>query len=296
VLPYITRSSRFWVACGAAVLAVALHAERGVLVVNVTSPQGKPIPRVVFSTKGDGSVGPPTDDAGRTRIRLAAQTQPSAIVALSIVKAPKDLVFISPWDQQFLVPPFENESQNFAVVVLAERGDRDILVNSKGLVSLVSKLNLATGAKGAPEDSPRQRRVNALKEIADAFGLKPEEVDTAIREWGRRTTDPYEKGMAALYAENFPVAEESLAAALKIRIERVEREKRDAADAAFFLASAKYAQGKYGESADVYRQSLELRPDDPAAMNNLGLSLSHMGDYANAEPLLKRTRDLKSLS
>src|SRR5687768_17212579 len=99
-----------------ALLGSPAGAEQGVLVVQVSDTQRRPVAGVRIATRGDGSIGAPTDAAGRTRIRLAAQTRPGAIVALTIVPAPKtrDLVFVSPWDNQVSVPPFENESQNFA--------------------------------------------------------------------------------------------------------------------------------------------------------------------------------------
>src|SRR4029077_8468603 len=128
------------------------RAAQGILVVQVSDLKGAPIPRAQRATKGAGSIGPPTDAAGRTRISLAAQTKPQTIVALTIVSAPKDLVFISPWDNQVRVPPFENESQNFASVVLADRTDRALLENGKVVVSVVSKLNLST----APKDASNQ--------------------------------------------------------------------------------------------------------------------------------------------
>src|SRR6185436_893830 len=174
---------------GATAIAVLLvgpaapaRAAQGILVVQVSDLKGAPIPRVQLATKGDGSIGPPTDAAGRTRISLAAQTKPQAIVALTIVGAPKDLVFISPWDNQVRVPPFENESQNFASVVLAERGDRALLENGKTLVAIVSRVNLSTAAKDPSDPSP-QRRSDALKQTAESFGLQPSELDAALRAW-----------------------------------------------------------------------------------------------------------------
>jgi hypothetical protein len=50
---------------------MGLQAEDAVLVVNVRDPQRRPIAGVQLSTEGDGSIGPPTDRAGKTRIRLA---------------------------------------------------------------------------------------------------------------------------------------------------------------------------------------------------------------------------------
>lgn len=276
-------------AAAGALLIATVFAEQGVLVVHVATTGGAPIPRVVLSTKGDGAVGPPTDVAGRTRIRLAPQTRAQAIVALTIVSAPKDMVFISPWDSQIRIPPFENESQNFASIVLAERGDRALLENGKALLSMVAKVNLTAGVKGTTDARSTVRRGQALNQVAAAFGLDASQVDAAIRAWGAQVAAPYEKGMAALYTDKFPEAEERLAAALKAKEERLEQSQRETADAAFFLGQALYEQGKYGASAQAYRKALTYRPGDPATMNNLGLSLSQAGDYASAEPFFQQT-------
>jgi tetratricopeptide (TPR) repeat protein len=38
----------------------------------------------------------------------------------------------------------------------------------------------------------------------------------------------------------------------------------------------------------AYQRSLEIRGDDPATLNNLALSLQHIGDYTTAEPLYRK--------
>ena len=266
--------------------AIPASAAQGVLVVQVSDLKGAPIPRVQLATKGDGSIGPPTDAAGRTRISLAAQTKPQTIVALTIVSAPKDLVFISPWDNQVRVPPFENESQNFASVVLADRADRALLENGKVVVSVVSKLNLTTAPKDA-SNQPAERRADALRQTAATFGVQPAELDAAIRSYGPRAADPYDKGMVALYGGDLAGATERLTAALKLREARLEAGKRDAADAAFFLAQALYRQNQYAQAVVMYRKALGYRPGDPATTNNLALALLHVGDYVGAAPLLQ---------
>jgi len=268
------------------VSAAPAGAAQGILVVQVSDLKGAPIPRVQLATKGDGSIGPPTDTAGRTRISLAAQTKPQTIVALTIVSAPKDLVFISPWDNQVRVPPFENESQNFASVVLADRADRALLENGKVVVSVVSKLNLSTAPKDA-SNQPAERRADALRQTAATLGVQPSELETAIRAYGPRASDPYDKGMVALYAGDMANATERLTAALKQREERLEAGKRDAADAAFFLAQALYRQNQYAQAVAMYRKALAYRPGDPATTNNLALALLHTGDYVAAAPLLQ---------
>src|ERR1043165_1499452 len=102
-------------------------AEDAVLVVHVVDPSGTSIVGIVLSSTGDSSTGAPTDNAGKTRIKLALQTKPGSEVTLVVVNRSQDLVFISPWNNRVTVPPFENTTANVVEVVLAEKGSRLLL-------------------------------------------------------------------------------------------------------------------------------------------------------------------------
>src|SRR5205085_6075662 len=82
-----------------------------------------------------------------------------------------------------------------------------------------------------------EERKPVLKQQAEAVGLKPEEVDQAIREWGKTVTDPYRQGLAALYEKNFPKAEKLLVQSYQTRKDAFQ-------DAAFFLGQTLFEQGK----------------------------------------------------
>jgi tetratricopeptide (TPR) repeat protein len=260
-------------------------AEQGVLVVHVSDVTGKVLPRVRLATKGAGGVGAPTDVAGRARIALAPQTKPQTIVELTIV-SPADLAFISPWDNRVPVPPFDNESQNFASVVLAPRGERALLENGKVVNSVVARLNLSTSAKERTPQPPVQP-ADALAQAAATLGLPAADVDAAIQAWAQRTSDPYDQGMIALYGGNLADATAKLTAALTLREQRLQSGSREAADAAFFLGHVFYRQAQYVNAAVAYRKALAYRPGDPATTNNLGLTLLQAGDYSGAEPMLR---------
>ena len=266
-----------------ALLASPAGAEQGILVVQVSDVRGVPISGVRIATRGDGSIGAPTDAAGRTRIRLAAQTRPATIVALTIAGAPKprDLVFISPWDNHVRIPPFENESQNFVSIVLADRGERTALESGRGVAAMVARVNLATSSRDVAAPA---RPADALNEVAALFGLTPAAVVAAIQR-SATSADPYDKGMAALFAGDLDAAGDRLAAALTAREAKMESG-RGAADAAFFLAQTLYREGSFAEAVDAYRKALKYRPGDPATTNNLGLTLMQAGDYRAAEPVL----------
>ena len=262
-------------------------AEQGILVVHVSDPQDRPIQAVSLATQGDGSTGAPTNGQGRTRIALAVQTRAKTWVTLQIIR-PQDLVFVSPWNKRVQVPPFENESENFVPVVLIKRGDRLALESGQALVAITAKVNEANSTKvGRDSGGTRRDPKIALEDVAHEFGLAPGEVDQAIRAWGKKTTDPYEKGLAALYEQAYPQASKLFAASLEIREQELREAQSRYRDAAFFLGSSLYKQGHYRESADAYRKALSVGGEDAPTLNNLAVSLESAGDYAGAEPLYR---------
>ena len=271
---------------GIAAICGLAFAEQGVLVVHVSDPRDRPIQGVSLATQGDGSTGAPTSGQGRTRIRLAAQTRPKTWVTLQVIR-PQDLVFISPWDKRVQVPPFENESENFVPVVLIERGNRLALESGQALVAIAARVNEKNSIKAVGTTENPKSNQTALEEVAHEFGLAPDDVDRAIRAWGKTTTDPYEKGLAKLYERAYPEASKLLASSLQMREQELRQSQSKVAEAALFLGSSLFEQGRYHESADAFRKVLSVRADDVAAMNNLASDLTAAGDYAGAEPLFR---------
>ena len=64
-------------------LAGGVCAEQGILVVHVSDPLDRPLRGILIGTGGDGST-PTTDDQGKARIRLAADTRIGAPVTLKL--------------------------------------------------------------------------------------------------------------------------------------------------------------------------------------------------------------------
>ena len=266
-----------------------LWAESGVLVVHVEDVQRHPISDVQIGVEGDGGSAFTGDD-GKGRIPLAQQTKEKNWVSLQILKSPphKDFVMVSPWDYRAVIPPFENESENFVKVVVVQRGDRTALESGTALLALTAQINKANAPKSADKQAPPEDPKANLAEVAKQYGLAPDDLDQAIRSWGAKTTDPYEAGLAALYERNYAKASAQLADSLQKREENLTADQKCVADAAFFLGQSLYEEGKYKESATAYRRCLQFRPDDSKTLNNLALSLTHAGDYAGAEPLYRR--------
>ncbi|MGA2964596.1 MAG: tetratricopeptide repeat protein [Terriglobales bacterium] len=266
-----------------------LWAESGVLVVHVKDVQRHPISGVQIGVEGDGGSSVTGDD-GKARIALAKDTKEKSWVTLQILKSPpaKDFVMVSPWDYKTLVPSFENESDNFAEVVVVQRGDRAALESGVVLAALTAQLNKANAPKTADKQAPQEDPKANLAAVAKQYGLAPDDLDRAIRAWGAKTTDPYELGLAALYGRNYAKASAQLADSLRGREEKLAGDQRAVADAAFFLGQSLYEEGKYRDSATALQRCLQFRPDNVAVLNSLALSLTNAGDYADAEPLYRR--------
>jgi len=267
-------------------VASSLSAEQGVLVVQVRDIHKRAVPGLQLRAEG-GNVSPATDVAGVARIALAPQTRSGDRVRLQLVKPPRDLVFISPWDEQVIVPPFDSAKE--VLLVLANRGDRALLEDGSALSSLTE--NVLKRIQPSPKNEPagdEQRLREALTEVSKSYGLTPEDLDKAIRAWGEKTEDPYEKGLAALYEKRYPEASLQLQKSLAKREAELVKAPDKVASAAFYLGASLYGEGRYRESAAAYEKSAKLRADDSIVLNNWGLSLARAGDHARAEPLYRR--------
>jgi tetratricopeptide (TPR) repeat protein len=275
----------FWGICLPGSIALA---ETGYLVVHVEDVHGHPVRGVQVGVKGDGGSGT-SDPHGTVRIRLAPQTQVKDWVTLQVLHSPpgKDLVLLSPWDARAVVPSFENKSDNFVNVVVVESGDRAALTNPTALRTFAEKINKANAPKTANTQAAEDPKAN-LDAVAKQYGLTSDDLDTAIRAWGSKTTDPYDVGLAALYAGNYDTASSNLKDSLKQREQKLATALKDVADAACFLGQSLYRQGKYRESAVAYQRCLQIRPDDLMVLNNTAMTLDLAGDNAGAEALYVR--------
>jgi tetratricopeptide (TPR) repeat protein len=270
-------------------------AESGVLVVHVEDVQRHPISGVQIGTEGDGG-SEFTGNDGKARIPLAKQTKEKSWVSLQILQSPphKDFVMLSPWDYRAVVPLFENESENFVKVVVVQRGDRMALESGTALAALTAQIDKANASKNAGKQAAQVDPKANLAAVAKQYGLGPDDLDHAIRAQGVNAIDPYNAGLAALYAQDYPGASAKLAESLQEREKKRPADLGAVADAALFLGRSLYLEGNYKESATAYLRSLQLRPDDDdeEILQNTGVSLVKAGDDAAAEPFFRRALEI----
>ena len=272
-------------------LCVTAVAEQGKLVLHVADTHGKAVGHLWLSTTGAGGGAKETDaGTGRVLLLLAPETKAGNMVPLQIVRSPQghDFVMVSPWDGYVRVPPFENSSNNLAEVVVAERGDKEaLLVDGRAIEMIAAKINQANAPKMAGKQVAEVSPKESLDAVSKQYGLPPEEVDRAIRAWGEKATDPYDIGLAALYARNYQEATKQLTVSLQTREKGLKSAQDGVVDAAKFLGQSLYAKGRYREAAVTQDQAIRLRPYDPSMIDAKAQSLYQAGDYAEAEPLFR---------
>ncbi|MBK7601375.1 MAG: tetratricopeptide repeat protein [Acidobacteria bacterium] len=259
--------------------ATSLMAEENILVLNVANTSDEVIPNVSLKCKGDAPAAG-SDRNGTARLKLPFGTRPGSSVVLQIVAG--DWVMISPWDGRVIIPPFDNNAQNFVSIVIAKKSDRQILTSGKAVEAIVSRVTREIGSKMDRQISEEERRL-VLEMQAREFGLTPDEVDRAIREWSRKVTDPYQKGLAELYASNYPEATRLLTASLDQKIREIEVLQNQAANNAFFLGEAQMGQGQYTSATEAFKKALALRPDDGVFLNSLSIAYRMAGNLKEAE-------------
>jgi tetratricopeptide (TPR) repeat protein len=262
-----------------ALCSTLLLAEDGILVLSVTNTADETISDITLKCKGEAPSGR-SDRNGAARLKLPLGARPGSSVVLQVLAG--DWAIISPWDGRIVVPPFDNNPQNFVTVVVAKKGDKQMLESAKAVEAMASRVVKAVGSKLDTQLSDEERRL-VLEQQAREFGLTPEEVDLAIREWSNKASDSYQKGLAALYQKNYPRAADLLSDALEQRIKELKEAQNKVADAANFLGQALYLKGQYRDAAEAFKKALALRHDDGIILNNIAVSLRASGDLIEAE-------------
>jgi len=257
--------------------AASARADDGTLVVHVMDIHNQPVVGISLRA-GAGSSVARVDSFGQARIRLAPNTRPGDIVFLELMAPQRDLVFVSPLSRWTAVPSFDEKPSNFVEVILVKHGDRAMLEDGNAVKAMASEIVQKASLKSSGSQ-------DALKEVALEYGRSPEEVDLAIRNWGKGTTDAFEKGLSELYARRYPQAEKDLRLSLREEedVEKVARIK--VAERAALLGRALREQGKYGEAITAYKEAVEHSPSNGTYLFSLAFTLLDNNSPKEAEEL-----------
>ena len=230
------------------------------IAVEVKDIHGRPVPGLELRAKGATS-GTTTDIEGIAVLPVPS-TMPRGALALELVNPAKPLVVISPCGAVVAI------AQSTRTVVLAKRADPGLLSSPLALASLAGCILRASPPleKYQPAEYPRHRR-QALVSISRSIGVTPSNLDQAIRAWARKTTDPFDRGLGALYGERPRDAANLLLQALRIpnghrpvtaKLSAGNQDRVGAAE--FYLGRALYAERRFAESEAPMNDRLQSGP------------------------------------
>src|SRR6266404_5672643 len=267
-------------------LAGVMRAQDHTLNIAVKDIQGKPISNVHLKVLGGQDA--ITDAHGRARLMLLPQIMPGQELLLDIKRPTQDFVFISPWDGRVVAPAFNNSSQAVVTVVLARRGERPLLKDSRALTAMATGISKRLAPRANSKQITYQERKEALAWVARIYGVSPSDLDQALRTWGQSSSDPYEQALAAFYGARYSEVSDLLSSSLKVREDELENAKDKLAHVLLLEGQSFYELGKYREAISAFQRALDLIPNDATFLSRLGKALAKIGDYDQAAIYLKR--------
>jgi tetratricopeptide (TPR) repeat protein len=143
--------------------------------------------------------------------------------------------------------------------------------------------------------SPEEQATRGLAEVAKRFGVKPEEIDQAIRAWGEKAQDPYDVALAQFYQRNYDAAIPDLEGSRRIRQERALKSVAELVDVDMLLGQSFFWKQEFPKAAETLQEANRYRPNDNFILAWLGNSLMNAGDLVSAETALRESVGISKL-
>lgn len=159
------------------------------------------------------------------------------------------------------------------------------LSDSRALTAILEGVLRESAPRAPNERVTDEQRKLFLEEHAKDRGFERGDVDQTIRALGETEADPYLRGLAALYEENYPEATRLLSDSLRQRQQggQTSTTLEAVSEVAFFLGQSLFQEGDYLRATEVFKLVVDRRAADSDVLNSLGLCLHKVGDYAEAE-------------
>lgn len=266
-------SPRRWFVGGVCGLAVSLAAVAGPQTRSVSGVvenlDGKRVPNIeVRVTNVGGTV---SSDSGEFAIPLIASFNPGDAIELSV---PDAWVIISPWEGRTFVP---RRGADTIHVRVARKGDSAVLANPQ----VVEKIVAGVTSQLEPKLPVRVQPDEYLAEKAKILGFSVDQLKSAIDDWSKRVQGPYQKGLAALYAQRYTEARQYIE-------QSISSSETDLVEKYVSLATAESQLGHYPQSEAALTRARAIQGQNSTVLNDLGMVLVEEGRYAEAEPLYER--------
>jgi tetratricopeptide (TPR) repeat protein len=207
-----------------------------------------------------------TSDAGAFAVPIPRHLWTGDPIEISLSN---DWVVTLPWEGRTFVPVNPDEVIHVRV---ARKGDPILLTDPELVKQIVSSLASLGEAGRASDIQPDE----SLADKAAALGFSVGQVKLAIEEWNKKVQEPYEKGLAALYARRYGDAGRYIRQAINSSDE-------EQIEKFLSLAYAQYQLGLYSDAEVSLVKAREIEPDNPIVLDELGHTLETEARYAEGE-------------
>jgi tetratricopeptide (TPR) repeat protein len=270
---------------------VTAHSQQHILHITVKDIDHSSLKDIQLSPVGRGDSSSLSQSDGRCRMKLPDETQPGELVTLQVSSAPYKYVIVWPLSQEVSVPPWSGRSKNGVEVVLAKAGDIGILQNGQVILAMTVRVLHLGNPSPTNEKTPGQEDLHkALLTVAGEFGLKPDDVDLAIRSFKSKpkSKDTLEAGLANLYQEKYNAATTLLSEALESRVHALGEAQRQVSEAAHYLGIGYFRQKQYDLAEKAFQTAVEATPKDSENLDYLASTLEEEKKYPGAEAIYAR--------
>jgi tetratricopeptide (TPR) repeat protein len=238
----------------------------------VETAGGKPLPAAdVRLTNAGGTV---SSDSGAFVLSLPPDLVPGDPIEFSVA----GWIIISPLDGRTFVPRRSIDSIHLRV---AHKGDSDVLTDKEVIQQIVAGVT----SQLSSQTPPAVQQQEFLVERAAVLGVSVEQLKSAIDDWSKQVQEPYQKGLAALYARNYGQASQYIQQAINAS-------ENDLILKYIILGESADDQGHYQEAEAALTKARVIQSDNPMVLNNLGRLLTKEGKYAGAALALRQSLEI----
>jgi Tetratricopeptide repeat len=211
-----------------------------------------------------------TSDSGEFAFVLPSDLRPGDPIELSVA----NWVIISPWQGRTFVP---RRKADIIQIRVRRKGDPSLLTDPK----LVQQIVTGITSRLSPGLALSVQPDKFLGDEATTLGFSVDQLKSAIDEWVKKVKEPYQKGLAALYARRWAEAGRYIQQSIgSSEVDLVEKY--------ISLANADSGQGRYEQAEGALTKARAIQGENSTVLNGLGEVLHDEFKYAEAEAVFKK--------
>jgi len=230
-----------------------------------------PLDRVTARIKNAPGVSRTTGSNGLIAVLLPANVTNGATIRIEVSRGPEPYEIVWPAAGKLLVEEVDNKQP--LTVIVQRRGEKTSMCSPQ-----IQRLIM----QGVIERTPPNSAVGAgygpaLKGVADDFGIRADDVQNIYRHYKPESVDRYWLGIFDLWTKNWASAVQNFESSRTYRRDSYLNghgsNKKDVADAAFFLGYSNFELKHFDKAYDAFSESIQYGNKTPEVLIDYAISL-----------------------